>query len=488
MLRQAPAAGSAMSARHAERPARAHEAPSSAKLSIGGTRIVPTEDVIATGKALRGKLRRRRHAAWKGGRRDPIEILRAEDAGRLRELVPIRYGLMLQSPFTFFRGAAAVMAADLANTPRTGINVQLCGDCHVLNFGGFATPERNIIFDINDFDETLPGPWEWDVKRLATSFILGARSIGLPDARGWDAAATMVRSYRKTLREFSEMPPLEVWRARITSEDVISSVPKAHRARIRARIEKVLARNGSELDLPKFARMVDGDMVICDTPPLIYHPETTQAPEFWASIDKAFGAYRESLADDRRVLLDQYSVVDAALKVTGIGSVGRRCWIALLMSATGQPLILQFKEAVASAFEPYLGKSRYRHHGQRIVIGQRLMQPASDVFLGWATVPTPQGHRQFYVRQLRDAKIKPLLDAFDAEMLSVFAKTCGRVLARAHAKAGSHVAISGYLGTSERFDDAIADFAVAYADQSERDYAAFKAAVKNDKIKVYRED
>ena len=459
------------------------------RYSIGGTELLPVEDLLAAGKALREKVPRTAHAEWKKGNRrtDPINILRAGDEGRLRELVPIRYGRMLQSPFAFYRGSAGVMAADLAKTPVTGLRVQACGDCHLVNFGGFATPERNIIFDINDFDETLPAPWEWDVKRLVASFILAARSLGLTDAQGRDAVVTATRSYRKTLREFTELNPLEVWYARVTAQDLLKTLPKGRQAFMQDRLDKALGRAGSEMDFPKLASMVGGHIGIRDTPPLIFHPEAAHAPEFRKLLDKVFMEYRETLPDDRRALLDQYRVVDAAIKVVGIGSVGRRCWITLLMSATNDPLFLQFKEAVPSVLEPYAGKSAYAHHGQRVVIGQRLMQPTSDVFLGWVTVAGPQGHKQFYVRQLRDAKIKPVVETMDSEILSIYAKACGRVLARAHAKTGDQATISGYLGSSDQFDEAMADFAVAYADQAERDYAALKAAVKNGKVKAFRE-
>ncbi|HUK11356.1 MAG TPA: DUF2252 domain-containing protein [Stellaceae bacterium] len=461
----------------------------STRMSIGGAELLSTEESLAKGKALREKASRISQGEWKKGARraDPIHILRAGDAGRLQELVPIRYGRMLQTPFTFYRGSAAVMAADLAKTPDTGIRVQACGDCHLLNFGGFATPERNILFDINDFDETLPGPWEWDVKRLVASMVLAARSLGLTDAQGRDTAATCARSYRKALRQFTQMQPLQVWYERVTSDDVIGSLPRRLQARVRKRVEDAASRVGSDMDFPKLAGMVGGHIGIRDTPPLIFHPEVARAPEFQKVLNRVFAAYRETLADDRRVLLDQYRIVDAAIKVVGIGSVGRRCWIALLMSANNDPLFLQFKEAAQSVLEPYVGKSQYPHHGQRVVVGQRLMQPSSDVFLGWVTVRVAGNNIQFYVRQLRDAKIKPMVETFDAELLSIYAKACGRVLARAHAKTGDQCLISGYLGNSDQFDEAMGKFAVAYADQAERDHAALKAAVKSGKIKAYLE-
>lgn len=461
----------------------------SPRLSIGGTELLSVEDLLARGKALRVKVPRASHGEWKmpDHRADPIRILRTGDAGRLQDLVPIRYGRMLQSPFAFFRGAAAIMAADLGKTPVTGIKVQACGDCHLANFGGFATPERNILFDINDFDETLPGPWEWDLKRLVASVVLAARANGMTDARARDAAASATRAYRTTLREFTKMSPIEVWYSRITAKDVVGALPKGKRASVQERIDKALAGAGSEMDYPRLTAMVGGHVGIHDAPPLIFHPEAAHSPEFRKLLETVFAGYRESLADDRRVLLDQYRVVDAAIKVVGIGSVGRRCWIALLMSGNNDPLFLQFKEAAASVLEPYLGQSAYKHHGQRVVIGQRLMQPASDVFLGWVTARTPDGEKYYYVRQLRDAKVKPLIETFNAEFMSLYAEVCGRVLARAHAKTGDQCTISGYLGSSDQFDEAMASFAVAYANQAERDHAALKSAVRHGKIVAFQE-
>jgi len=440
----------------------------------------------AAGKALRDRVAREAHAHWKLDKRrpDPIRLLRASDGERLQELVPIRYGRMLQSPFAFYRGSAAIMAADLARTPVSGIRVQACGDCHLGNFGGFATPERNILFDINDFDETLPGPWEWDVKRLAASFVLAARSLGVSDAKGRDAAVEAVRSYREHLREYSEMHPLEVWYSRIDEKAFLDLLPKNLQGFVRKRFKKAAKRSGSEMDLPKLTDVSHGKIRINDSPPLIFHPEVARGPEFQKIIEDVFAAYRETLADDRRILLDQYQVVDAAIKVVGVGSVGRRCWIALMMSASNSALFLQFKEAAASVLEPYAGKSAYPHHGQRVVIGQRLMQPASDVFLGWFVAPNG---RHFYVRQLSDAKIKPLIETWDAEVLTLYATACGWVLARAHAKTGDQCAIAGYLGSGDAFDEAIGDFAVAYADQAERDHSALKAAVRSGKVSAYTE-
>ncbi len=445
------------------------------------------DELMEAGKLLRDTVPRNSHGIWKKpvGRADPIAQLQASDPERLPELLPVRYGRMLASPFTFYRGATGVMAADLATTPATGPRVQACGDCHLLNFGGFATPERNIIFDINDFDETLPAPWEWDVKRLAASFVLAARSVGLTDADGRDAAVGATQSYRKHLADYARMSPLEVWYESVDSEDILSLLTDpAHRKHAQRQITKATERSGSELDFPRLAGMVGGQVHIRDVPPLIFHPEVARAPDFLATIETLLAAYRETLPGDRRVLLDRYRLVDAAIKVVGIGSVGRRCWIALFMSAGNDPLFLQFKEARASVLEPHAGPSAYRLHGERVVIGQRLMQPASDVFLGWLD---GQDGRQLYARQLRDAKIKPLIETFDAEMLLVYGEACGWALARSHAKAGDSWMISGYLGSNDHFDIAMGRFALAYADQAEADHAALKRAVRAGKVQVLRE-
>jgi uncharacterized protein (DUF2252 family) len=450
--------------------------------------IVAPDARVAEGKALRDKIPREQHGRWSEikGRRDTIDLLRESDIGRMKKLIPIRYGRMLPSPFTFYRGAAGVMAADLARTSTTGLRVQACGDCHLVNFGGFATPERNIIFDINDFDETAPAPWEWDVKRLVASIVLAARSNGIPDQRGRDCAVHCARSYREHMREFAKMDPLTIWYAETTASDFIESLPKALQRRVKKRIKKAASRSGSELDFPKLAGSVAGQIRITDQPPLIFHPGTTSTPESETTLEQLLHTYRQSLIEDRRMLLDRYQLVDVAIKVVGVGSVGRRCWIALMMSEGNHPLFLQFKEAVSSVLEPYAGKSVYGNHGQRVVMGQRLMQPASDIFLGWVT---GANGRQFYVRQLHDAKIKPLVETFDAEMLDTYAQACGWVLARAHAKASEISAtISGYLGSSnDAFDTAMGKFALAYADQAERDHAALRAAVRSGEIAAIKD-
>jgi uncharacterized protein (DUF2252 family) len=448
--------------------------------------IIPAERK-AHGKSRRDTVVRNEHAGWcvSTDRGDPISILRAADVSRQSNLVPLRYGRMLQSPFTFYRGSAGVMAADLARTPVSGIRVQVCGDCHLLNFGGFATPERRIIFDINDLDETLPAPWEWDVKRLCASFVLAARSNGLSDMNGRDAAVAAARSYRRKMRDFAAMDVLDVWYARLDDSQFLAMLPQARRAVVKKRIAKALAASSSELVYPKLVEQAGGQAHIRDAPPTIFHADASRGAGNLELIRECFPAYRETLDEDRRILLDRYRLVDAAVKVVGIGSVGTLCMVALMMSVADDPLFLQFKQANASVLEAYAGKSAFPHHGQRVVMGQRLMQPASDLFLGW--VNGPEG-RHFYVRQLRDVKLSPLVETYDAEMLSIYAQACGWVLARAHAKAGDPWAISGYLGKkSTQFDEVMGEFALAYADQVERDHAALRAAVRAGIIDVQLE-
>jgi hypothetical protein len=443
----------------------------------------PLELAVA-GKTLRKRVSLADHKETRfSTRREPLRILRQADADRLPDLVPIRYGRMLASPFAFYRGAAGIMAADLSRTPVTGLTVQACGDCHLKNFGGFATPERNIVFDINDFDETLAAPWEWDVKRLATSFVLAARENRLSKGGAHSIAAACVRYYRKGIRAFAKLDPLAVWYAKVSSQDFLAYVPAGAKTRVAHRIAKEGAQRGSDIDYPKLAEVVQGQMRIHDRPPLIFHPEVARTPEFATRVETILKEYRETLPDDRRALLERYRFVDAAIKVVGIGSVGTRCWIALLMSPANDPLFLQFKQATASVLEPYAGKSPYSHHGQRVVMGQRLMQAASDIFLGWTSGPSGD----FYVRQLRDAKIGANVETFDEGLLGAYARVCGWNLARAHAKSGNAWSLSGYLGKSDVFDDAVAAFAGSYADQTERDHNALKAAVRAGKIDAYTE-
>jgi len=432
---------------------------------------------MAAGKALREEMPRKIHATWKvpAHRADPIDVLRAGDAHRVVELLPIKYGRMLQSPFTFYRGSAAIMAADLAPTPSTGIRVQACGDCHLMNFGGFATPERRILFDINDLDETLPAPWEWDVKRLVTSFVLASRSNGLSERYAREAAVAVARSYREHMRKFADLDVLEIWYSSLGADAVLAELPVEEQAFARKQGGKARKQSSHEV---LFTKLIDDQAPqprIRDRPPLIFHPQVRRRGEYEELISKVYASYRQTLQDDRRILLDRYKLVDAAIKVVGIGSVGTVCMVLLLMSMAEVPLFLQLKEAGPSVLEPFAGASELRHHGERVVQGQRLMQPASDIFLGWCTGPSG---RQFYMRQLRDVKIPPVVETFDAEIMAIYGSICGWALARAHARSAEPWTITGYLGAKDVFDEAMGDFAVAYADQAEKDHARLKAAVR----------
>jgi uncharacterized protein (DUF2252 family) len=437
---------------------------------------------LAAGNAIRDRVPRKNHGAWRLAARDPIQILKRSNAGRVQDLVPIRYGRMLRSPFTFFRGSAGLMAYDLSKTATTGIRVQACGDCHLLNFGMFATPERNLVFDINDFDETLPAPWEWDVKRLAASFAIAARSIDLKDGQARDVVAMCAASYRENLREYSRMTPLEVWYAQMDVEALIKNAPDTTAKKHRREMARAARERVIENLFPKITTEAGGRPRLVDQPPLIYHVAEKDAEE---RVQEGLAAYKQSLADERRVLFDRYRLEDFAMKVVGIGSVGTRCFIALFFSEDNHPLILQFKEANQSVLEPYAGKSVYPNHGQRVVVGQRLMQSSSDIFLGWA-----RGRRgyEYYIRQLRDMKMSASVDEFSTVQLERYADLCGSILARAHAKSGDAATISGYLGKSDSFDQAMAAFAVGYADQTEKDYAALKKAARSGKVKVLDEE
>jgi len=441
-------------------------------------------ELRAMGKKLRDECSRESHAEWRprDNRPDPVALVLESDKGRIPELVRVRHGRMIHTPFTFYRGAALNMAADLADTPTTGVRVQACGDCHLSNFGAFATPERRVIFDINDLDETLPAPWEWDVKRLATSFVLACRNNGLGDRLAWDAAAASVRSYRKRMAEFSKMKVLDIWYAHIDMEDLIPTVQdKETRSRIRKRLAEASQRDVVEHDFPKLAEVVDRLPKIKDNPPLIYHWREKEHEKFFEGVRMAFARYRDTMQEDRRLLLDHYELCDIAIKVVGVGSVGTWCGVVLLMASEKDPLFLQVKEAGASVLEAYAGGSTYPNHGQRIVNGCRLMQSASDLFLGWTV--GPEG-RQVYVRQLKDRKIKMLVETFNRTTMMQYAELCGWTLARGHARGGEPGTISGYLGKSNKFDRAVADFSIAYADQSERDHELLMKAVKDGRLEV----
>jgi uncharacterized protein (DUF2252 family) len=447
-------------------------------------RLTAADERRAAGKRIRDTISRTTHAAWKppADRQDPVALLEATNEGRMPELVPIRFGRMARSAFDFFRGAAALMAADLAHTPATGIRVQACGDAHLMNFGGFATPERNIVFDINDLDETLPAPWEWDIKRLVASVVIAARHLDLPDSEAARAAIATVCSYREHMIDYAAMPALEVWYDRIDVEKVMRTLDSDQdRARLARRVEQAQEKSAPENLFPKLAEHRGGLPRIKDEPPLIFHPGPELAPGLESNYKEAVARYRESLPLHVRTLLDRYQVCDVAVKVVGVGSVGTFCSLALFMDAEEGPLFLQVKEARPSVLEPYAGKSEFPSNGERVVAGQRIMQSASDIFLGWARLPNG---KDVYVRQLRDVKISPLVESFDGPALRNYGRLCGWALARAHARSGDAAMISGYMGSGEAFDEAVCEFAIAYADQNRRDYRAFVQAIREGRIAI----
>jgi uncharacterized protein (DUF2252 family) len=441
---------------------------------------LPIQERLAWGKSLRDKVPRSSHRSWQASaaRPDPIQMLEAMNQGRLPDLVPIRYGRMLPSPFTFLRASASAMACDLAATPVSGITVQLCGDCHLLNFGIFGTPERNRIFDINDFDETLPGPWEWDVKRLAASFVLAGRSNRLTERSCLEAAEAVVRSYRVHLREYSRMGVLEVWYARLDS-GLLIKLARGRDDRRQRRQETTKARAETSAHIfPKMTEIADGHPRIVDHPPRIFH--LPDGDPLAHEMRLALKNYRETLPDDRRFQLSRFKVADLAMKVVGVGSVGTRCGVFLLMASEDDPLFLQIKEARVSVLEPYVAKkSKYQNQGHRVVTGQRLLQATSDIFIGWAEHATSHS---YYFRQLRDSKGGVEVEGMTASGLIDYAEICGWALARGHAKSGDAAAITGYLGSGAVFDHAVAEFAGDYADQTERDHAAMQEAVKSGRL------
>lgn len=444
---------------------------------------------VAIGRAARAAVRRSSHAAWDPppDRIDPFDLLGAQEVSRVPELVPVRHERMLVSPFTFYRGAAVIMAADLGSQPDSGLRVQACGDAHLANFGGFASPERALQFDINDFDETNPGPFEWDVKRLVTSFEIAARSLSFTDKEKRVTVNTVVRSYRDAMVQFAVMPNLDVWYAHLDVERVFDQYRSEATPEDIKRFEKNLAKAQSKDNLKAFAKLterVDGEYRIKSDPPLIvslgdlFDGEEEENLRAW--IADRLRAYRRSLQPDRRHLLESYRMVDFGRKVVGVGSVGTRCWIALMLGRDdADPLFLQIKEAEASVLEPYAGRSGFASHGQRVVEGQRLLQASSDILLGWFRTPGLDGvERDYYVRQLWDWKFSADIDSMTPATLGIYGRLCGWTLARGHARSGDRVAIGAYLGSGESFDKAIGEFAVAYADQNEQDYATVKAALE----------
>lgn len=451
----------------------------------------------AEGRAARAHTPRSSHAEWRPAddREDPVAILQAQAKSRVEELVPIRYGRMLVSPFTFYRGAAAVMAADLADTPTSGLNVQLCGDAHLSNFGIFASPEREMLFDINDFDETLPGPWEWDVKRLTASLCVAARDRELSKQESADILAWTAQAYRQSMRGFAQMSNLAVWYAKLNAQDIVGIVRQQELVRGK-RLQKMERRLGkarskdSTRAVLKLTEAFEGGLRFVSEPPLIVPMEEllgeTERGELRQRLEGMLADYRDSLSEDHRVLLGDYSFQSIARKVVGVGSVGTRAWVMLFMGRDEQdPLVLQAKEAQASVLEPYAGASRYSNHGQRVVEGQRLMQAASDIFLGWLpAVGIDDVTRDFYVRQLWDGKLSVEIETMGHGLLRAYGALCGWTLARAHARTGDRIAIASYLGAGGVFDQAIVDFSEAYADQNERDYQSLVEAVQSGRVQA----
>jgi uncharacterized protein (DUF2252 family) len=446
----------------------------------------------ARGKAARADVPRSIHATWDPGplRPDPVTLLEQQGETRVPELVPIRYGRMLVSPFTFYRGAAYIMAADLAGIPRTGLHTQLCGDAHLSNFGGFAAPDRQIVFSLNDFDETLPGPFEWDVKRLVTSFAVAGRDRGFTEKERNGVNLAVMRAYREAIARFAAMRNLDLWYTRINVDELAAGWRKEATSKQLKTFERNLEKARTKDSIRAFAKLteiVDGAPRIVGDPPLIVPIEDVvgeQAPKLEEALRTIVRSYRRTLAGDRRRILERFRYAHAARKVVGVGSVGTRAWICLMLGRDGDdPLFLQFKEAQASVLEPFLGKSEFANHGQRVVEGQRLTQAASDIMLGWIRTDGADGvSRDFYVRQLWDAKGSAIVELMDPNALTMYGRACGTELARAHARSGDGTAIASYLGSSDTFDRALATFAEAYADQNERDYEALQAAVASGRV------
>jgi uncharacterized protein (DUF2252 family) len=433
----------------------------------------------AVGEAARVAVPPTAVGAWKPSatRPDPVALLDEQAKTRVADLVPVRYGRMLVSPFTFYRGAALPMAADLASVPVSGITTQLCGDAHLSNFGLFASPERDLVFDINDFDETLPGPWEWDVLRLATSLIIAARARGFSAHEGRHALHAAIRAYQTRMHEYAAMRSIEVYYAKVDAASILAAVDARARAYLQSTI-KSAAHHDALHEIPKLTEGTGEARRIVDHPPIITHP----ADLTLGLAQAALGQYRSTIQEDRRVLLDRYSLVDTAMKVVGVGSVGLIALVAYLDGGDGtDPLFLQAKEAEASVLERFIGPSAEDHHGERIVTGQRRLQATSDIFLGWAT---GDRGRHIYIRQLQDQKGGAVIDAMTPEDLTTWGEICAWALARGHARSGPPASIAAYLGTDEVFSHAVGEFAATYADQTERDFAALGAAAKAGRITV----
>jgi len=441
----------------------------------------------AAGKALRVKVPHEQHASYRSAsnRADPVAMLEAQAKTRLPSLVPIRYARMLAGPFAFLRGSAAVMAADLAHTPVTGLTVQACGDMHVANFGVFASAERSLVFGINDFDETLPGAWEWDLKRLAASAVVSVRFLGGDKVLCEEAARAAVKSYRKRMREYAEMGNLAVWYSRIDEHDILAALsPKTRK--VAGRITAKARRQGHTQVLGKIAEVVDNHYrIIEDAPLIVRETHTVGGQPVMDALARTLDVYCHSIPDDRKELFARYRIVDVARKIVGVGSVGTRCWV-ILFSGNGaeDPLFLQYKEAQPSVLAPYSKAPRWASEGQRVVVGQRIIQGAPDIFLGWGVQDQQLGGSHFYIRQLRDMKGGIAFDPKNVKTLPEYCMLCGWALALAHAKSGDPAAIAGYLGKSDGMDDALARFAFAYAKQTDRDFDALVKAARAKRIAV----
>jgi uncharacterized protein (DUF2252 family) len=451
---------------------------------------------VARGKAARSEVPRASHAVFEPSARraDPIKLLERQAKTRVRELVPIRYGRMLVSPFTFYRGAAMIMASDLSATPRSGITVQCCGDAHLSNFGVFASPERRLVFDINDFDETLPGPWEWDVKRLAVSMLIAAQDSGFTAKDQERIVLDTVGGYRTAIRGFAGMKNLDVWYACLDVESLLTELRSQLKPRMAKRTEKTFAKAHTKDSMSAFSKLtteVNGEARIVAEPPLIVPlddlAQGMERDEMFDGLHELLSDYRATLEHDRRVLLEQFHLTDFARKVVGVGSVGTRAWIALLLGRDGlDPLFLQMKEAEASVLEDFFAPSEFQNHGERVVVGQRLMQATSDIFLGWLHVESgiDGKARDFYARQLKDWKGSAEIEQMIPKGMALYGRLCGWTLARAHARSGDRVAIAAYLGNGRSFDHAIVEFSRSYAEQNQRDYDALASAVESGRIKA----
>jgi uncharacterized protein (DUF2252 family) len=469
---------------------------SSRSSASGGPQHLTVAERVAKGKAARAKTPRSSHADFEppAGRLDPIDHLERQAASRVQELVPIRYGRMLVSPLTFYRGAALIMAADLANTPSSGLHAQLCGDAHLSNFGVFASPERRLVFDINDFDETLPGPWEWDVKRLAASFAAAGRENGYTPKDRQRIVVGAVSAYRKAMAGFAGMRNLDVWYTRMEIEDTLAELRQLTTKRMLKRTEAILAKARTKDSMQVFSKLtreVDGEPRIISDPPLIEPiaelATGIEGKELMDGLQEILRSYRTTLQHDRRLLLEDFRMVDVARKVVGVGSVGTRAWIVLLLGReNSDPLFLQLKEAQASVLEEFVAQSDVHNCGERVVNGQHLMQASSDIFLGWCHVANGLDgqERDFYGRQLKDWKGSVEVENMLPRGMEIYGRMCGWTLARAHARSGDRVAIAAYLGSSDSFDQAIGRFAETYADQNERDYQALVEAVTGGRLQA----